>query len=85
MNQLISGFNSVYGILNSLGALSMIYLTAESVLSFPFASMWLCIQHIRISLELDIESNLLNNLMIKRSSRFQFFLVILRERVSLRI
>ena len=49
---------------------------AESALSFPLTIMWLGIQHIIISLRLDIESSLLNILIIRRfTSLFVFFIV----------
>ena len=61
INLLISGFKSVYGILNLLEAKSRTDLAVESALSFPLTLMWLGIQQIRISFELDIGSNLLFN------------------------
>ena len=50
---------------------------------FIYDDIWLCFQHIRISLELDIESNLLSNLIVKGSSSY-ILLVILRQTASLR-
>ena len=58
-NLLIWGFRSVYGILNLLEVRSKADLASESPLSFSFTPMWLWIQHIRISLQFDIESSLL--------------------------
>ena len=64
-NLLIVGFRSVYGILDLSGVRSKAKLVAESTLSFPFSPMWLGVQHIIISFLFDIESNLLNSLMIR--------------------
>ena len=64
-NLLIVGFRSVYGILDLSGVRSKADLAAESALSFPLAPMWLGVQHIIISFLFDIESNLLNSLMIR--------------------
>ena len=46
----------------------------------PLTSIWLGIQHIRISL-FDIESSLQSNLMISEFSSFFYYLMIDRERV----
>ena len=64
-NLLVVGFRSVYGILDLSGVRSKTDLAAESALSFPLIPMWLGIQHIIISFLFDIESNLLNRLMIR--------------------
>ena len=64
-NLLIVGFRSVYGILDLSGVRSKADLAAESALSFPLTPMWFGVQHIIISFLFDIESNLLNNLMIR--------------------
>ena len=48
-----------------MGVRSKADLAAESALSFPLTPMWLGIQHIIISFLFDIESNLLNSLMIR--------------------
>ena len=65
-NLLILGFRSVYGILNLSGVRSKADLEVESTLStFPLTPMRLEIQHIRISLQFDIESSLFNSLMIR--------------------
>ena len=69
-NLLIVGFRSVYGILNLSGVRSKAYLATESALSFLLTPMWFGIQHIIISLLFDIESNLLNSLMIRGFSSF---------------
>ena len=71
-NLLIVGFRSVYGILDLLGVRSKVDLAAESALSFPFTPMWLGVQHIIISFLFDIESNLLNSLMIRGFWNFLF-------------
>ena len=61
-------------------------LVVESALSFLFTVMQLGIQHIRISLLFDIESNLHNSLIIRGFSNFCFyFLMIVRPKTSLRI
>ena len=70
-NLLIVGFRSVYGNLDLLGVRSKADLAAESALSFPLTPMWLGIQHI-ISFLFDIESNLLNSLMIRGFWNFLF-------------
>ena len=54
---LILGFRSVYGILKLLGVRSKADFATASALSFPLNLMWLGIQHIIISLQLDIESS----------------------------
>ena len=69
-NLLIWGFKSVYGTLN----LSKANLAAESAFSFPFIAMWLEIQHIRISFELDLASNFPKSLVIKGSSGLFVFI-----------
>ena len=63
-NLLILDFRSVYGILNLSGVRSKGDLAAKSALSFPLSPMWLGIPHIIISLLYDIESSLLNSLII---------------------
>ena len=60
-NLSILGFKSVYGILKLSGVRSEANLAAESALSFPLPPMWLGIQYIRISLQFDIESSLVNS------------------------
>ena len=65
-NLLIVGFRSVYGILDLSGVRSKVDLAAESALSLPPTPMWLGVQHIIISFLFDIESYLLNSLMIRR-------------------
>ena len=71
-NLLIVGFRSVYGILDLSGVRSKADLAAESARSFPLTSMWLGVQHIIISFLFDIESNLLNSLMISGFWNFLF-------------
>ena len=71
-NLLIVGFRSKYGILDLSGVRSKTDLAAESALSFPLTSMWLGVQHIIISFLFDIESNLLNSLMIRGFWNFLF-------------
>ena len=71
-NLLIWGFKSVYRIEILSGIRSKADLTAESALSFPLTPMWLGIQHIIISLWLDIESSLLSSLTINGFCRFLF-------------
>ena len=71
-NLLIVGFRSVYGILDLSGVRSKADLAAESALSFPLTPMWLGVQHIIISFLFDIESNLLNSLMIRGFWNFLF-------------
>ena len=63
-NLSIVGSWSVYGILDLSGVRSKADFAAESVLSFLLTPMWLGVQHIIISFLFDIESNLLNSLMI---------------------
>ena len=84
-NLLVVGFRSVYGILDLSGVRSMADLAAVSALSFPLTPMWLGVQHIIISFLFDIESNLLNSLMIRRFRIFFYFLMIARQRASLKI
>ena len=55
----------MYGILDLSGFRSKADLAAESALSFPLTPMWLGVQHIIISFPIDIESNLLNSVMIR--------------------
>ena len=55
-----------------VGVRSKADLAPESALSFSPTPMWLGIQHIIISLLFDIESNLLNGLMIRGFSIFLF-------------
>ena len=71
-NLLIVGFRSVYGILDLSGVRSKADLAAESALSIPLIPMWLGVQHIIISFLFDIESNLLNSLMIRGFWNFLF-------------
>ena len=71
-NLLIVGFRPVYGILDLSGVRSKAYLAVESALSFPLTPMWLGVQHIIISSRFDIESNLLNSLMIRGFWNFLF-------------
>ena len=72
MNLLIVGFRSVYGILDLSGVRSKADLAAESALLFPLTPMWLGVQHIIISFLFDIESHLLNGLMIRGFGNFLF-------------
>ena len=67
-NLLIVRFRSVHRILNLSEVRSKVDLAAESALSFPLTPMWLGIQHISIYLLFDIESNLLNSLIIRAFS-----------------
>ena len=83
-NVLIVGFRSVYGILHLSGGRSKVDLVAESTLSFPLTPMWFGVQLIIISFLFDIESNLLNSLMIRGFWIF-YFLIIAKQRVSLKI
>ena len=69
-NLLIVVFRSVYGILNLSGVRSKADLVDESALSFPLTPLWHGIEHIIISLLFDIESNLLNSLIIREFSSF---------------
>ena len=69
-NLLIWGFKSVYGMDILSGLRSKADLVAESALSFLLTPMWLGIQHIIISLWLDIESSLLKSLTINEFSSF---------------
>ena len=55
---------------------------ADLALSFPLTLMWLRIQHMSISLQSDIESRLLNCLMIKGFSNI-YYLMIVRQSASL--
>ena len=71
-NLLILGFRSVYGILDLSAVRSKVDLAAESAVSFPLTPMRLEVQHIIISFLFDIESNLLNSLMIRRFWIFLF-------------
>ena len=69
-NIFIFNFKSVYVTLNLLEAKSRVNFATKSALSFLLTSMGLGIQHIRVSLELNLKSNLLSSLMIKGSSLF---------------
>ena len=71
-NLLIVGFRSVYGILDLSDVRSKADLAAESALSFPLTPMWLGAQHMIITFLFDIESNLLNSLMIRGFWNFVF-------------
>ena len=71
-NLLIVGFRSVYGILDLSGVRSKADLADKSALSFSLTPMWLGVQDIIISFLIDIESNLLNSLMIKGFWNFLF-------------
>ena len=71
-NLSIVGFRSVYGILDLSGVRPRADLAAKSALSFPLTPMWLGVQHIIISFLFDIESNLLNSLMIRGFWNFLF-------------
>ena len=84
-NLLIVGFRSVYGILDLSGVRSKADLAAKSALSFPLTPMWLGVQHIIISFLFDIESNLTQQFNDKRVLKFFYFLMIARQRVSLKI
>ena len=84
MNVLIFCSKSVYGILNSLVARSKAKLDAESTFSFLFTPMWLCIQHQIISFQFDIDSTLLNSLIIN-GSQVLYYLMIVRPKASMRI
>ena len=81
---LILGFRSVYGILKLSVVRSKAGFAAKSTLSFPLTPMWLGIEHIIIFLWLDIESSLLNCLIIRGFSSF-YYLRIVKLRASLRI
>ena len=70
INLYISGFKSIHGILNLSGTKSRAHLAAESTLSLSLTPTWLGIQHMRISLELDMESNHFSSLKIKKYSSF---------------
>ena len=83
-NLLIVGFRSVCGILDLSGVRSKADLAAEFALSFPLTPMWLGAQHINIFFLFDIESNLLNSLMIRGFWNF-YSSMIERQRVSLKI
>ena len=54
------------------GVKSKADLAVKSSLSFPLTLMWLGIQYTWISLQLDMESSLLNSLMIRGFSSFLF-------------
>ena len=69
-NLLIWGFRSVYSILNLSRVRSKVDLAAESAHSFSLTPMWLGILYIIISLQIDIECNLLNSLIIWWFSSF---------------
>ena len=71
-NSSIVGSRSVYGILDLSGVRSKADLAAESAPSFPLTPICLGVQHIIISFLFDIESNLLNSLMIRRFWNFLF-------------
>ena len=71
-NLLIVGFRFLYGIQDLSGVRSKADLAAESTLLFPLTPMWLWVQHIIISFLFDIESNLLNSLMIRGLWNFLF-------------
>ena len=58
-------------ILNLSGTISKAHLVTKSVILFPFIPMWFGIQHIRNSLELNMEFNLLKNLMIRLRVKFR--------------
>ena len=72
-NLFICGFKSVYKMLVSSGLRSKAYFAAESALSLPLTPMWLGIQHLIISLWLDIESSLFSSLIINGFSSILFF------------
>ena len=63
-NLFICDFKSVYGMLVLSGLRSKADFAAESALSLPLTPMWFGIQHIIISLWLDIESSLFSSLII---------------------
>ena len=71
-NLLTRGFKSVYGMEILSRLRSKANLATESALSFPLTPMWLGIQHMIISLWLDIESSLLSILTINGFSSFLF-------------
>ena len=71
-NLLIVGFRSVYGILDLSEEGSKTDLAAKSALWFPLTQNWLRVQHMIISFLFDIESNLLNSLMIRGFRNFLF-------------
>ena len=72
-NLFICGFKSVYGMLVLSGLRSKADFAAESALSLPLTSMWLGIQHMIISLWLDIKSSLFSSLIIKGFPSILFF------------
>ena len=72
-NLFICGFNSVYGMLVLSGLRSKADFADESALSLPLTPMWLGIQHMIISLWLDIESSLFSSLIINGFSSILFF------------
>ena len=60
-NLLICGFKSVYGMLVLSRLKSKADFAVKSALSLPLTPMWLGIQHMIISLWLDIESSLFSS------------------------
>ena len=72
-NLFICGFKSIYGMLGLSGLRSKADFAAESALSLPLTPMWLGIQHMIISLWLDIESSLFSSLIINGFSSILFF------------
>ena len=70
-NLFICGFKSVYGMLVLSGLRSKADFAAESALSLPLTPMWLGIQHMIISLWLDIYS-LFSSLIINGFSSILF-------------
>ena len=79
---MIWGFKSVYGMEILSGLRSKADLAAKSDFSFPLTLMWLGIQHMIISLWLDIESSLLSSLTINGFSSFLFLSDVYTERAS---
>ena len=69
----IWGFKSVYGVLVLSGLRFKADFTAESAFSLPLTPMWLGIQHMIISLWLDIESSLFSSLINNGFSSILFF------------
>ena len=80
----IFGFRSVYGMLYLSGVKSKADFAAASALWFPLTPMWLGIQQKMISL-FNVECSLQSSLIISGCSSFFYRLIIIGQRVSLRI
>ena len=78
----IRGYKSVYGMLVLSELRSKTDFAAESGLSLPLTPIWLGIQHMIITLWLDIESSLFSSLIINGVSSILFFNVINTESES---